>query len=126
MIALATGGSLSYMWVLFNTLQLWFTFGLMQLMFPASIQIGIKTLEIVNFENPLTSGFTQLIFPGSFFIDDPYNPRFASLGMGNRFIVSNMADVLPTLFLSIFIFALCVLIVWIAKRYMHIEFNPDN
>ena len=103
-IGITIGGSMANTWVLFNTLQLWFTSGLMNLLYPASIQIAMRCLEIANFENPVLSGITQIFLPDSFFVEEPFNDRFDSLGMGNAYFISNMADVMPTLFVTFMAF----------------------
>ena len=68
------GGSIAHMWVMMNTMQVWFLTGLLDLVYPTSIKIVMKTLEVANFENPVMSSITQFVFPNSLFVEDPYSP----------------------------------------------------
>ena len=107
-LAISIGGSMAHTWVLFNTLQLWFVSGLMDLVYPASIQLAMRCLDIANFENPVLSGITQTFLPDDYFVDEPFNERFEALGFGNSYFISNMADVIPTLVAGLTLFVVVV------------------
>ena len=114
-IGVTLGGSMANMWIMMNVMQIWFLTGLLDLLYPISIQIAMNTLELANFENPLMSSLTQLVLPEDNFVDEPFNPRFASLQFDNSYFINNMADLLPTLTVSLCIFSLAYFLHFIGK-----------